>query len=179
MVKRFFLFRGRSRSAALVAILLALPVGSLLAQRCRGCADEDTTHRTHIVPGVGLRIGAPAKASVALGLIVGEDWQQHGRDHSRNIGLFAEPGIASGRLSVAYINHGFGSFGSGYSIAATALRTWDDPWWARQNTTYAGGELTVWPIFFFGPRVGLFRAINSPASLTKRWMVTLDFGFGL
>jgi hypothetical protein len=170
----------RLRGLVLLSAAFALPRLALRAQQqCRGCAGEDTVHHTHVLPGVGLRVGAPAKASVALGVVVGEDWQKNGRDNSRNVGLFAEPGLSGGRLSVAYINHGFGSFGSGYAIAATALRTWNDPWWSRENTTYAGGELILWPIVFIGPRVGLFRAVNSPASLTKRWMVTVDFGFGL
>jgi hypothetical protein len=174
-----FLWPRPSVRAMLFVAMLAVPHAALRAQKCPSCADEDTVRRSHIVPGIGLRVGAPAKASVALGVVVGEDWQMNGRDHSRNVGLFAEPGLASGRLSFAYINHGYGSFGSGFGIAATALRTWKDPWWARENTTYAGGEVIIWPIVFVGPRIGLFRAVNAPASLTKRWMVTFDFGFGL
>jgi len=169
----------KARAAACLAALLLMPLSGVWAQQCRGCAGEDTTHRMHVLPGAGLRFGAPQKASVALGVVVGEDWQANGHDHSRNVGLLIEPGLSAGRASVAYISHGFGSFGSGVAIAASALRTWDDPWWSRENTTYVGGELTVWPIVFIGPRIGLFRAVNSPASLTKRWMVTLDFGFGL
>ena len=178
MLKR--ILRPRSaRVVASLAVLLLAPMSAGFAQRCRGCADDDTTHRTHLLPALGLRVGAPQKASAALGLVMGEDWQQNGREHSRNVALYVEPGIGAGRASIAYINHGFGSFGSGLALAGTVLRTWDEPWWGRENTTYAGGELTVWPIVFLGPRVGVFRALNAPASLTKRWMVTFDFGFGL
>jgi hypothetical protein len=138
---------------------------------------EDTLPRAHIVPAFGIRVGEPQKASVALGVVLGEDWQKNGREHSRNVALFAEPGIAGGRASVAYVDHGYGTFGSGYAIAATVLRTWDDPWAAKQNLTYVGGEVILWPIVFIGPRVGLLHAINTSAD--KRWLVTFDFGIGL
>ncbi|HEY4218010.1 MAG TPA: hypothetical protein VGM67_12785 [Gemmatimonadaceae bacterium] len=164
--------------AALVMPLV--PLATLRAQSCRGCVEEDTVPRTHIVPGLGLRVGAPQKASVALGVVLGEDWQTHGHDRSRNVGVFAEPGLSAGRASIAYIDHGYGNFGSGFGVAATVMRTWRDPWWAKENVTYAGGEITLWPILFLGPRVGVFRAMGtSGAGLAKRWLVTFDFGFGL
>jgi hypothetical protein len=164
---------------AAVVLLSACVARPVAAQRCRGCVPEDTLPRTHIVPGFGLRVGAPQKASVALGVVLGEDWQSNGRDHSRNVGLFAEPGLSGGRASVAYISHGYGSFGSGFAIGPSVLRTWRDPWWARENVTYVGGEITVWPIVFVGPRVGLFRSVGTNDLSPKRWMVTFDFGFGL
>jgi hypothetical protein len=167
------------RMTAMLAAALLAPA-ALGAQRCRGCVPEDTLPRTHVVPGFGLRFGAPQKASVALGVVVGEDWQSNGRDHSRNVGVFAEPGLSAGRASLAYIHHGFGSFGSGYTVAASVLRTWRDPWWAKDNVTYVGGEISVWPIVFVGPRVGLFRSVGgNTAASPKRWLVTFDFGFGL
>jgi hypothetical protein len=161
------------------AALLSLPAITS-AQQCRSCVAEDTLRRTHVVPGTGFRVGAPQKVSAALGVVVGEDWQENGHDHSRNVGLFAEPGLAAGRASLGYIDHGFGNFGSGFMIAATAMRTWRDPWWAKENVTYVGGEATLWPIVFIGPRVGVFRAVGATgAGLAKRWLVTFDFGFGL
>jgi hypothetical protein len=165
--------------AALVAAAIAAPVASATAQRCRGCIAEDTLPRLHVAPAAGVRVGAPQKASFAIGVTVGEDWQSHGVDHSRNAALFLEPGIAAGRASLAYIHHGFGHFGSGYGVAATVLRTWDDPLWTRQNTTYAGGELILWPIVFVGPRIGLFRSVGTPSAGARRWMVALDLGFGV
>jgi hypothetical protein len=161
------------------ASLTASVTTSLGAQACRDCASDDTVHQTHVTPAFGLRVGAPQKASIALGAVVGETWQTKHHDHSRNVALFVEPGLAAGRVSAAYIDKGYGNFGSGFAIAATALRTWDDPWWGRQNTTYAGGEITLWPIVFVGPRIGLFRALDAPANFAKRWMITFDFGFGL
>ena len=155
-----------------------VPRSSAGAQRCRTCAGEDTVRRMHIGPALGLHVGTPQKASIALGVVVGEDWQQDKRDHSRNIAIFAEPGLSGGRASIAYVDHGFGSFGSGFGVAGTVLRTWKDPWTARENATYAGGEIIVWPIVFLGPRVGLFRSIaGNPTS--KKWFVSLDFGIGL
>jgi hypothetical protein len=110
--------------------------------------------------------------------VVGEDWQQNGHDHSRNVALFAEPGLSAGRASVAYVSHGFGSFGSGYGIIATALRTWRDPWVAKDNATYVGGEVLIWPIVFVGPRMGVFRRTTGNTS-NGRWFVSLDLGIGL
>jgi hypothetical protein len=163
-----------------LAIALLVPLAAARAQQCRGCVAEDTLPHTHIVPGLGLRVGAPQKASVALGVVLGEDWQTNGHDHSRNVGLFAEPGLAAGRASLAYIDHGYGSFGSGFGIAASVMRTWRDPWWAKQNVTYAGGDIILWPIVFVGPRIGVFRAVGASGSgLAKQWLVTFDFGFGL
>ena len=170
----------RALGVSVLAVLLLAPMAVLHAQGCRGCVAEDTVPRLHVLPALGVRVGAPQKASFAIGLLVGEEWQSHDRDHSRNVALFAEPGIAGGRASVAYIHHGFGSFGSGYGVAATALRTWNDPWLTRPKLTYLGGEVIVWPIVFVGPRLGLFHTVGtSNISGARRWLVTFDFGFGL
>src|SRR5207302_3637329 len=114
----------------------------------------------------------------ALGVVVGEDWQKNARDHTRNVAIFAEPGWSAGRASVVYLDHGFGSFGSGFGIAGTVLRTWKEPWTVKPNMTYAGGELILWPIVFAGARVGLFHSVSGTGA-TKPWFVSLDFGFGL
>jgi hypothetical protein len=168
-----------------VAIALVVPLSALGAQRgtCRLCLPEDTVPRVHVLPAIGVRVGAPQKTSFAIGLLVAEDWQSNGHDHSRNVALFAEPGLTAGRGSLAYIHHGFGHFGSGYGGAATVLRTWNDPWWTKPNVTYAGGELILWPIVFIGPRVGVFRSVGTPSAGAgagaRRWLVTFDVGFGL
>jgi hypothetical protein len=156
---------------------LLVPGGPAGAQRCATCATEDTTHRTHVLPALGLRVGTPQKASFALGVVVGEDWQQNAHDHSRNIAIFAEPGLSAGRASLAYVDHGYGSFGSGFGVAGTVLRTWKDPWGAKDNLTYAGGELIFWPVVFIGPRVGLFRSISGGGG--GRWFASIDIGIGL
>ena len=105
--------------------LIAIACGT--AHDLQAQSGEDTVARTHVVPALGLRVGTPQKFSAAVGVIVGEDWQKNGRDHSHNIGLFVEPGVSAGRASLAFLDHGFGSFGSGFGLAATAMRTWKDP----------------------------------------------------
>src|SRR5688572_22332975 len=51
--------------------------------------------------------------------------------------LELEPGVAGGKLAA-----GFTSFGGGasYHVHAVALRTWNEPVFARDDTTYAGVE---------------------------------------
>jgi hypothetical protein len=155
--------------------LLLIGATALSAQR----PAEDTVPRAHILPALGIHVGTPQKASFALGVVLGEDWQKNGRDHSRNVAVFAEPGLGAGRASVAYVDHGYGSFGSGYGIAATVLRTWKQPWQLDANQTYAGGEILLWPIVFTGPRIGLLHRVAGPNTDKQRWFITLDFGFGL
>jgi hypothetical protein len=161
---------------ALIAALIALAATGVRAAQAQ--AKEDTVPRLHVLPALGLRVGTPQKASAAFGVVVGQDWQQNGRDHSRNVALFAEPGISGGRASVAYVYHGYGGFGSGLGVAASVLRTWKDPWTVRQNQSYVGGEVILWPIVFVGPRVGLFRNISGTET-SRRWFVSFDFGIGL
>jgi hypothetical protein len=161
------------RLRAWITFLLLVVPATVRAQRV-----EDTLPRTHILPALGMRVGTPHKASAAIGVVLGEDWQKNGREHSRNVAIFAEPGLGAGRASVAYVEHGYGTFGSGYAFAATVLRTWKDPWVVRPNATYVGGEVIVWPILFVGPRLGLLRSIGGPLT-DQRWLVSIDFGIGL
>jgi hypothetical protein len=93
------------------------------------------------------------------------------------VALYAEPGLSAGRASVALLDYGHGNFGSGAGIAATVMRTWNDPWTARENETYAGAEVSLWPIVFVGPRIGLFRTVNGGAK--RAWFMSLDVGIGL
>ena len=148
------------------------------AQSCPTCTPDNSPRRFHIAPALGLHAGTPQKASVALGVLVGEEWRQDSRDHARNIAVFAEPGLSAGRASIAYVDHGYGSFGSGFGIAGTVMRTWKDPWTVADNMTYAGGEVILWPIVFIGPRIGFFRSIAGTAT-TKKWFISLDVGIGL
>jgi hypothetical protein len=167
-------WRSTGLAIAVGGAALLSPRTSIRAQR----AQEDTLRRMHVLPALGIHVGAPQKASVALGAVVGEEWQKNGRDHSRNIAIFVEPGLSAGRGSIAYVDHGYGSFGSGFGIAGTVLRTWKDPWMAKENVTYAGGEVILWPIVFIGPRVGLFHTVGNTIT-SKKWFVSIDFGIGL
>ena len=155
------------------AALIALPA-HLHAQRV-----EDTLPRGHVVPAFGIRAGTPQKASAAVGVLLGEEWQKNGREISRNVAIFLEPGLSAGRASVAYVDHGYGAFGSGFGLAATVLRTWKDPWTVKPNVSYVGGEVILWPILFVGPRIGLLHSVSGPSSTDKRWLLSFDFGIGL
>jgi len=158
--------------ALLVAAVASMPAA---AQAQHG---EDTVPRGHIVPAFGIRVGGPQKVSAALGVLLGEDWQKNGREHSRKVAVFVEPGLGAGRASVAYVDHGYGTFGSGFAVAATVLRTWREPWTVKPNVTYVGGEFILWPILFVGPRVGLLHGVSGPMT-DKRWLLSFDFGIGL
>jgi len=162
-----------------VAALVVLATSALRAQECEHCNPPgDTTHaRVRVLPAIGLRVGSPQKASVAVGVLTRAEWQQHGRDYSRNIAAFVEPGLSGARGSVAYVQ-GIGNLGSGFGLAASVMRTWKEPWTMPSNGTFVGGELLVFPLFLVGPRVGLFKEVSGGGNL-KRWFLTADFGFGL
>src|SRR5450759_4947948 len=121
--------------------------------RCPSCIDSHTGD-WHMVPALGLRAGTPQKLSAALGLVTGKNYRETG--HTEDLTLYVEPGISAGRTTIGYLS-GFGNMGTGFGLGATALRTWHTPWTLRTNSTYVGGEAWVWPIFFTGPRVGVFR----------------------
>lgn len=152
------------------AALFALPAGAQNA--CPSCADT-VTGEFHMLPALGLRGGIPQKLSAALGIVAGKNYRQTG--HTQDVALYVEPGLAAGRASLGYLT-GFGNMGSGLGIAATAMRTWRDPINLPTNRTFVGAEVWAWPIFFSGPRIGLFRQVTGERG---RWFFTADFGFGL
>jgi hypothetical protein len=143
---------------------------------CSTVAGGDTAPRMHILPALGLRVGIPQKASVAIGVVVGTEWSDGGSERSRDVVLYVEPGLSGGRASLGFVTAG-GNMGAGVGISATVLRTWKDPWSLNANTTFVGGEVWAWPMFFVGPRVGVFRSIG--ASSLRGWYMTADVGFGL
>jgi hypothetical protein len=169
------------RALAGCAALLLLATGAAGAQQCSNCgrssASDSLARRTRVLPAFGLRFGEPQKLSAAIGIVAGAEWQERGHDRARYIGLFAEPGLTASRVSAAYMSN-MGGLGSGYGIALTGMRTGDDPWVLRENTTYVGGELFVWPLFLTGPRIGLFRSVRGTSG-AHGWFFTADFGFGL
>lgn len=154
--------------------LATLAIASATSLRAQG----DTTTRFHVLPALGVQFGSPQRASAALGIVLGEDFVRDGHDHSRNVAIFAEPGLGAGRASIAYVSHGYGSFGSGFGIAATALRTWNEPWQLNANQTYVGGEVLLWPILFVGPRIGLLRNVST-VETSRHWFWSFSVGVGL
>ena len=169
---------GSPRASWLAVLVFAAFVPTIArAQRCQGCDDDTTAVHMHVLPALGLHVGTPEKVSAAAGIVVGKDWYRNGRDHGRNLALYVEPGLSAGRASLSYVSHGFGTFGSGYAIGPSVLRTWNDPWTVKPNVTYVGGDLTVWPIIFTGPRIGIFRRVAGYDP--RRWFLSVDFGIGL
>jgi hypothetical protein len=153
-------------------LIVAAPRVMLSQTRCSSCLDS-VSGQWHLLPGLGVRAGIPQKASAALGIVTGKNFRENA--HTEDLVLYAEPGLSAGRASIGY-HSGFGNMGSGIGFAFSALRTWKDPVNLPTNTTFAGAEAWVWPLFFSGPRVGLFRSITG----TRRgWYFTADFGFGL
>ena len=151
---------------------LSLAASAGAQNHCPSCVDS-VTGQWHMHPGLGLRAGTPQKLSVALGLVSGKNFRENGR--TEDLTIYVEPGVSAGRATVGYLS-GFGNMGEGFGIGATALRTWKTPWTLRTNSTYLGGEAWMWPIFFSGPRVGVFRELTG----TKHgWYLTADFGVGL
>ena len=158
----------------LVTIIVAATnaVAARAQNRCPSCTDS-VNGKWHMLPALGLRAGIPQKVSAAVGIVTGKNYSEKG--HTEDLALYVEPGLASGRASLGYIT-GFGNMGSGFGFAATGMRTWKDPLNLATNSTYLGGELWVWPVFFSGPRIGVFRKITGA---THGWFFTADFGFGL
>src|ERR1044071_5809428 len=120
-----------------IAVLAALPVAARAQNRCPSCMDS-VAGEWHMLPALGLRAGIPQKASAALGIVAGKNYRERG--HTEDVALYVEPGLSAGRASLGYIS-GFGNMGSGFGIAATAMRTWKDPINLKTNETFAGGEI--------------------------------------
>ena len=154
--------------------ILGIAAGMLVAASAGAQTSIDSiTGQWHMLPALGIRAGVPQKISAALGVVAGKNYRETG--HTEDLAIYAEPGISAGRATLAYVS-GFGNMGAGYGVGATALRTWKTPWMLRTNATYVGAEAWLWPIFFSGPRMGVFREITG----TKHgWFLTADFGFGL
>jgi hypothetical protein len=150
------------------------------AQGCPVCDAVDSTHsasHTQISPALGVRVGVPQKLSAAVGILAGKEWREEGKERARFLAVFAEPGLAGGRVSAGYVT-GMGELGSGYGIFGTVLRTFDGPWTLTESSTFVGGEIVVWPLFFAGPRIGLFRRVKGGLGMGS-WHVVADFGLGL
>src|ERR1044071_8013199 len=125
------------RLLATLAFAAALPAIVSAQNRCPSCMDS-VSGQWHMLPALGLRAGIPQKASAAVGIIAGKNYRENG--HTEDVALYVEPGLSAGRASLGYIS-GFGNMGSGFGVAATAMRTWKDPINLKTNETFAGGEI--------------------------------------
>ncbi len=123
----------------------------------------------------GLTYGAPYKWALSYGMgFVREsptsDWC---------ILSAAKVGLGGASLNVGVANS-LGHFGSGASLTAGILRTFDNPLKASARRTYVGGALHVWPILGVGGEIGLYTRVGKdPVGFpSDRRIVTWSTGFG-
>lgn len=153
---------------ALLAVLLPL---SAAAQK----SDDSTGTRElspRVTPAFGLHYGSPMRISGAVGVIV--DLDPHTLD---GILLVAEPGQKGIEFSAGYLKM-IGRFGSGLSLRASLLHTYDNPWDANPQTNYVGGEVHWMVVLGVGGRAGLFRRVSGvPGSHDT--LGTIGFSIGI
>ena len=157
-----------------LAFLLLLALLAPLAAAAQG-ADTTASRREvspRISPAFGLHYGSPLRLSGALGVIIDLD-----KKSLDGILLVAEPGQKGIEFSTGYLKM-IGRFGSGISVRASALHTYDDPWEANPRTTYLGGEVHWMVVLGVGGRAGLFkRASGTPGKHDT--LATLGFSIGI
>jgi hypothetical protein len=147
------------RHLVLSALLLVLlPIGAT-AQRpadSSSTAGRDGTGEMspRVSPAIGLHYGTPMRISGAVGVII--DLNKETLD---GILLLAEPGQKGIEFAAGYLRM-VGRFGSGFSVRAALLHTYDDPWQANPQTNYVGGEFHSMILFGLGARGGVFRRIS-------------------
>jgi len=88
----------------------------------------------------------------------------------------AEPGIGGWRASVGYVRM-TSNLGSGYVARATLLRTNNKAWGVGPQSTFAGAEFQVMPLFVLGFRLGGFVRIGGHAE--RRGLLTADLSLML
>lgn len=163
------------RSVTTALLLLALPLCAAAQQPTDPGASsrrDGSGLSPRVTPAFGLHYGSPMRLSGAVGVVV--DLNKKNLD---GILLLVEPGQKGIGFSTGYL-HTFGRFGSGISVRASAIRTYDDPWEANPRTTYLGGELHWMVVVGIGGRAGLFRrASGTPGSHDT--LGTLGFSIGL
>lgn len=157
-----------------LAFLLLLALMTPLAASAQG--DDPSASRRELSPRIspafGLHYGSPLRLSGALGVIIDLD-----KKSLDGILLVAEPGQKGIEFSTGYLKM-IGRFGSGVSIRASALHTYDDPWEANPRTTYLGGEVHWMVVLGVGGRAGLFkRASGTPGAHDT--LGTIGFSIGI
>ena len=92
-------------------------------------------HPSRWQPALGLYVGSPQRASLAVGVL----WvARRAPDFSsvRGPRLLAEPGLRAGKLRAGYAVSG--AFATGYALEAAVLREWRG---GRRGATLYGGEV--------------------------------------
>jgi hypothetical protein len=90
--------------------------------------------------------------------------------------IAAEPGIGGGRASLGAYKL-TGDLGSGYVARASFLRTNGNPWRTSPNSSIAGAEFQIMPIFITGVRVGGFVRLGQRSG--PRGLLTADISLML
>ena len=113
----------------------------------------------------GIHYGVPLKWSAVLGVAL------PGSTRNSTMFVAAEPGIGGWRASVGYVRM-TSELGSGYVGRATLLRTNNKAWRAAPQSTFAGAEFQLWPLFAIGARVGGFFRIGGQGK--QRGLLAVD-----
>jgi hypothetical protein len=164
------------RFASIALLVLSLPLCAA-AQQPAGPApspgrEDGRGLSPRVTPVFGLHYGSPLRISGTVGVVI--DLNKRNLD---GILLLVEPGQKGIEFSTGYL-HTFGRFGSGLSVRASALHTYEDPWEANPQTTYLGGELHWMAVVGIGGRAGLFKRVTgTPGSHDT--LGTLGFSIGL
>lgn len=158
----------RTTISALLGLFLPLCAAAQQPDSDKGTAPMSP----RMTPAFGLHYGSPMRISGALGVII--DLNRKSLD---GILLAAEPGQKGIEYSAGYLRM-IGRFGSGLSLRASVLHTFEDPWEANPQTNYVGGEIHWMAVLGVGGRAGLFRRFSgTPGSHDT--LGTLGFSIGI
>jgi hypothetical protein len=157
------------RLAISALVVLLLPLGAAAQQ-----ADSSGTAplSPRVSPAFGLHYGSPMRISGAVGVIV--DLNKKSLD---GILLLVEPGQKGIEYSAGYLRM-IGRFGSGVSVRASMLHTFEDPWEANPQTNYLGGEVGWMVVLGVGGRAGLFKRVSGVPGVHDT-IGTLGFAIGM
>jgi len=156
----------------LASFLIALAVMPLCATAQQADTAGTSPLSPRVTPAFGLHYGSPMRISGALGVIVDLD-----KKSLDGVMLLVEPGQKGIEYSAGYLRM-VGRFGSGISLRASVLHTYDDPWDANPQTNYVGGEVGWMVVLGVGGRAGLFHRVSgTPGSHDT--LGTIGFAIGL
>jgi hypothetical protein len=121
-----------------------------------------------LMPGV--HYGVPLKWSAVLGVAL------PGSTRKGTPFVAAELGMGGWRASVGYVKM-TSELGSGYVARGTLLRTNSKAWRADPQSTFAGAEFQLWPLFAIGARLGGFFRVAGRGE--QRGLLTFDLSLML